>query len=219
MNIFALSKCPTESAQQMIDKHVIKMPTETCQMLHTNILCMQYVQEHGKEPQLKELKAFHQEIGSELMKPAMLNHPSTIWARQSLDNFDWLLYHGVSLCGEYTHRYEKEHGTQKRIVDCGLYREFIENHNYPLDELTPVSIAMDDMYRIENTFDDEWDFVIESYRHYYLEGKWRFAEWRKNRRPEWFPANHFAKKYNVGVRKYNERNPKFPRLELSEELE
>ena len=219
MNIFALSRSPQESARQMLDKHIVKMPTETCQMLHTNIVYMQYVHTYGKEPQLKDLKAFHQEIGSELMKPAMLNHPSTIWARQSLDNFDWLLYHGVSLCGEYTHRYEKEHGTQKRIVDCGLYREFIENHNYPLDELTPVSIAMDDMYRIENTFDDEWDFVIESYRHYYLEGKWRFAEWRKDRRPEWFPAHHFAKKYNVGVRKYNERNPKFPRLELSEELE
>lgn len=219
MNIFALSRSPQESARQMLDKHIVKMPTETCQMLHTNIVYMQYVHTYGKEPQLKDLKAFHQEIGSELMKPAMLNHPSTIWARQSLDNFDWLLYHGVSLCGEYTHRYEKEHGTQKRIVDCGLYREFIENHNYPLDELTPVSIAMDDMYRIENTFDDEWEFVIQSYRHYYLEGKWRFAEWRKNRRPEWFPANHFAKKYNVGVRKYNERNPKFPRLELSEELE
>ena len=219
MNIFALSRSPQESARQMLDKHIVKMPTETCQMFHTNIVYMQYVHTYGKEPQLKDLKAFHQEIGSELMKPAMLNHPSTIWARQSLDNFDWLLYHGVSLCGEYTHRYEKEHGTQKRIVDCGLYREFIENHNYPLDELTPVSIAMDDMYRIENTFDDEWDFVIESYRHYYLEGKWRFAEWRKNRRPDWFPANHFAKKYNIGVRKYNERNPKFPRLELSEELE
>lgn len=219
MNIFALSRSPQESARQMLDKHIVKMPTETCQMLHTNIVYMQYVHTYGKEPQLKDLKAFHQEIGSELMKPAMLNHPSTIWARQSLDNFDWLLYHGVSLCGEYTHRYEKEHGTQKRIVDCGLYREFIENHNYPLDELTPVSIAMDDMYRIENTFDDEWEFVIQSYRHYYLEGKWRFAEWRKDRRPEWFPANHFAKKYNVGVRKYNERNPKFPRLELSEELE
>ena len=36
MNIFALSKCPIESAQQMINKHVVKMPTETCQMLHTN---------------------------------------------------------------------------------------------------------------------------------------------------------------------------------------
>ena len=219
MNIFALSKCPVESAQQMIEKHIVKMPTETCQMLHTNILFMEYVQAHGKEPTLRELKAFNQTWHSDSMKPAMLNHPSTIWARQSRENFMWLYQHGLALCEEYTHRYEKEHGTQKRIVDCGLYREFIENHNYPLDELTPVSIAMDDMYRIENTFDDEWEFVIQSYRHYYLEGKWRFAEWRKNRRPEWFPANHFAKKYNVGVRKYNERNPKFPRLELSEELE
>ena len=217
MNIFALSTSPQESARQMIDKHVIKMPTETCQMLHTNILYMQYVQEHGKEPQLKDLKAFHQEIGSELMKPAMLNHPSTIWARQSLANFDWLLYHGVSLCGEYTHRYEKEHGTQKRIVDCGLYREFIDNHNYPLDKLTPVTIAMDDSYRIENTFDDEWDFVIESYRHYYLEGKWKFAEWKKDRRPDWFPANWFAIKHNKYARAYNAAKPRRYPLPLMEE--
>ena len=40
MNIFALSRNPVEAAQQMIDKHIIKMPTETCQMLHTNILYM-----------------------------------------------------------------------------------------------------------------------------------------------------------------------------------
>jgi|OM-RGC.v1.013527782 hypothetical protein len=219
MNIFALSKCPRESAEQMLDKHIVKMPTETCQMLHTNILYMQYVQEHGKEPQLKDLKAFHQEIGSKLMKPAMLNHPSTIWARQSRDNFKWLFVHGRSLCHEYTWRYNKKHGSQVRIEDVWKYKELIREHSYPTQELTPVTVAMDDMYRIENTFDDEWDFVIESYRHYYLEGKWRFAEWRKDRRPDWFPANHFAKKYNIGVRKYNERNPKFPRLELSEELE
>ena len=217
MNIFALSTSPQESARQMIDKHVIKMPTETCQMLHTNILYMQYVQEHGKEPQLKDLKAFHQEIGSELMKPAMLNHPSTIWARQSWYNLDWLLYHGVSLCGEYTHRYEKEHGTQKRIVDCGLYRKLIDNHNYPLDKLTPVTIAMDDSYRIENTFDDEWEFVIESYRHYYLEGKWEFAEWKKDRRPDWFPANWFAVKHNRYARAYNAAKPRRYPLPLMEE--
>ena len=219
MNIFALSKCPQESARQMIDKHVIKMPTETCQMLHTNILYMQYVHTHGKEPQLKDLKAFHQEIGSELMKPAMLNHPSTIWARQSHANFDWLYQHGIALCEEYTYRYEKEHGSEARIKNTPFSNHLqLMRVQYDIG-LTPVTIAMDDMYRIENTFDDEWEFVIQSYRHYYLEGKWRFAEWRKNRRPDWFPANHFAKKYNIGVRKYNERNPKFPRLELSEELE
>lgn len=201
----------------MIDKHIVKMPTETCQMLHTNILYMQYVKEHGKEPQLRDLKAFHKAIRSDLMKPAMLNHPSTIWARQSLANFDWLLMHGVFLCSEYTYRYEKTHGTEHRIVDCGSYRELIINHNYPLDELTPVSIAMDDMYRIPNQMEvPNWDHVIKSYRHYYLEGKWRFAEWRNNRRPSWFPANHYAKKYNVGVRAYNARGPKYPKLLMEE---
>ena len=219
MNIFALSKCPQESAKQMLDKHIVKMPTETCQMLHTNALYFQFVELHDKEPTLRELKAFHQEIGSKLMKPAMLNHPSTIWARQSYANFDWLYQHGIALCEEYTYRYEKEHGSEKRIKNTP-FSNYLQSMRVQYDVgLTPVTIAMDDMYRIENTFDDEWEFVIQSYRHYYLEGKWRFAEWRKDRRPDWFPANHFAKKYNIGVRKYNERNPKFPRLELSEELE
>ena len=230
MNIFALSKCPRESAEQMLDKHIVKMPTETCQMLHTNILYMQYVQKYREEPQLKDLKAFHQEIGSKLMKPAMLNHPSTIWARQTYANWNWLYEHGLALCDEYTYRYEKKHGTHQRILDCIPYFDVIFKHPFPENRLQPVTIAMDDKYRLERNFemtfadqkwydDREWDFVIKSYRHYYLEGKWRFAEWRKDRRPDWFPANHFAKKYNIGVRKYNERNPKFPRLELSEELE
>jgi len=216
MNIFALSICPAESAEQMLDKHIIKMPTETCQMLHTNILCMQYILEHGKEPQLRELKAFHKEIGSDLMKPAMLNHPSTIWARQSLDNFDWLYHHGLSLCKEYTYRYDKEHGTHQRIYDCVQHMNIITNYEFPTNELTPVSIAMADQYRIKNTFNDEWEFVIESYRHYYLEGKWEIAEWKNNRRPDWFPANHFAKKYNVGVRAYNSRNPRYPKQLMEE---
>jgi len=215
MNIFALSKDPTDAAEQVLDKHVIKMPTETCQMLHTNILYMQYVHVHGKEPQLRELKAFHKEIGSELMKPAMLNHPSTIWARQSIANFHWLYQHGMALCEEYTYRYDKIHGSHDRIITGMRQREGI-NHSFPHSGLTPVTIAMDDKYRIENTFDDEWDFVIESYRHYYLEGKWRIAEWKQDRRPEWFPANHYATKYNVGVRAYNNTNPKYPMTLLEE---
>ena len=89
MNIFALSKSPSQSAIEMLDKHIVKMPTETCQMLHTNILYIEYIEKHGKEPTLNELKVFHWHNDSPLMKPAMLNHPSTIWARQSLDNFEW----------------------------------------------------------------------------------------------------------------------------------
>lgn len=211
MNIFALSKSPLKSAQQMINKHVVKMPTETCQMLHTNALYFEYVDAYNSEPTLKELKQFHKETNSILMKPAMLNHPSTIWARQTKDNGTWLYHHGLSLCWEYTHRYGKEHGSYRRIraVD-----EVYLSGDWK--QATPVTIAMDDSYRIENTFSDAWEFVIQSYRHYYLEGKWRFAEWYKNRRPSWFPNNWYAVKYNEGVRKYNASFPKYPMTLLEE---
>ena len=217
MNIFALSRNPVEAAQQMIDKHIIKMPTETCQMLHTNILYMQYVKEHGEEPQLKDLKAFHLATESNLMKPAMLNHPSTIWARQTWANWNWLYEHGLALCDEYTYRYEKKHGTLDRILDCIPYFDVVFEHNFPKNRLQPVSIAMDDKYRIPNQMEiPNWEHVIQSYRHYYLEGKWRIAEWRNNRRPKWFPENHYAKKYNVGVRAYNARKPRYPQKLMEE---
>ena len=223
MNIFALSECPTESAKQMIDKHIIKMPTETCQMLHTNILYMQYIQAYGKEPSLRELKAFHKEIDSELMKPAMLNHPSTIWARQSVANFHWLYQHGMALCEEYTLRYGKRHGSHDRII-YGIWNWGGDGYIFPHSGLTPVTIAMDDSYRINldeysqrNPNWTGWDFVIASYRHYYLEGKWRIAEWRNNRRPEWFPSNWVAKKYNVGIRAYNAvKGRKYPKILMEE---
>ena len=223
MNIFTLSKDPKESANQLLDKHIVKMPTETCQMLHTNIIYMQYVHVYGKEPQLRELKAFHKEIGSELMKPAMLNHPSTIWARQSIANFHWLYQHGIALCEEYTYRYDKVHGSQDRIITGMRQREGI-NYSFPVIGLTPVTIAMFDKYRLNekdyynhNPDATDWDFVIASYRHYYLEGKWRIAEWRKDRRPDWFPANWFAIKHNKWARAYNSATTRKYPMNIMEE--
>jgi hypothetical protein len=213
MNIFALSKSPSQSAIEMLDKHIVKMPTETCQMLHTNILYMQYIQVMGKKPQLKDLKAYHKKQGSELMKPAMLNHPSTIWARQSIGNFHWLYLHGVALCEEYSHRYGKKHGSYDRIHDCNEYEVITFRHDYPVNGLTPVIIAMADKYRLDydeweqqNPNCNGWDFVIDSYRHYYLEGKWEFATW-KTKSPDWWPENHYdnmmAKKVEAFNQTYN----------------
>ena len=184
MNIFALTNDPVLSAQQMLDKHVVKMPTESCQMLHTNCLYFLFWECHGREPSLRELKQFHKESHfNYLMKPAMLNHPSTIWARQNKANYMWLYNHAVALCKEYTFRYGKIHGTEKRIGDSFTF-------SYDEEDLTPVSIAMADIYRLPKE-KHSWDFVIKSYRHYYLQGKWDFATWKKNRRPEWWPENHY----------------------------
>tara|TARA_R110001592_G_scaffold64636_1_gene198509 strand:- start:476 stop:1060 length:585 start_codon:yes stop_codon:yes gene_type:complete len=191
MNIFALTKDPVLSAQQMLDKHVVKMPTESCQMLHTNTLYFHYVSIYGVKPTLAELKKFHAHLNSKLMKPAMLNHPSTIWARQNKANYMWLYNHGIALCKEYTFRYGKIHGTEKRIGDALTF-------SYDEEDLTPVSIAMADIYRLPKE-KHSWDFVIRSYRHYYLEGKWDFATWKKERRPEWWPENHtLNKKIKMG---------------------
>ena len=224
MNIFTLSKDPEESAHQLLDKHIVKMPTETCQMLHTNILYMAYRQTNDKEPQLKDLKAFHVACGSKLMKPAMLNHPSTIWARQSKQNFAWLYLHGVALCQEYSHRYDKTHGSLNRILDVNIHEDLIYRHGFPHSGLTPVTIAMFDEYRLDekdyynrNPNATGWDFVIASYRHYYLEGKWRIAEWRKDRRPDWFPANWFAIKHNRWARAYNSATPRKYPMNIMEE--
>ena len=213
MNIFALSRNPQEAAQEMLDKHIVKMPTETCQMLHTNALYFDYIEHYNEEPTLTQLKVFHRDISSNLMKPAMLNHPSTIWARQNPHNTRWLYEHGKALCEEYTYRYGKVHGSQSRILDIAYTIDEDSNWSFA----TPVTIAMDDKYRLDrNTTlcDSGWHFVTLQYRHYYLEGKWKFAEWRANRMPEWWPKDHYKNKYNEEIDNYNERwNANLERLE------
>ena len=202
MNIFALSRNPTEAAKQMLDKHIIKMPTETCQMLHTNVLYFDYIEHYNEAPTLAQLKQFHRDINSSLMKPAMLNHPSTIWSRKNPDNTRWLYEHGKALCEEYTYRYGKVHGSESRILDIAY--AINEDSNWSFAK--PVTIAMDDKYRLDYNNDiDMWDFVIKQYRHYYLEGKWKFAEWRQNRMPEWWPKDHYKTKYNSEIQEYNKR--------------
>ena len=170
-----------------------------------------YIEHYGEEPTLAQLKAFHRDIGSNLMKPAMLNHPSTIWARQNPNNTLWLYTHGLALCTEYTHRYGKKHGSQERILDTTQYLP----NDGRWKVATPVTIAMDNKYRIiKEVGMSEWDFVIKQYRHYYLEGKWKFAEWRKSRMPEWWPKDHYKTKYNEEIDSYNERwNANLERLE------
>lgn len=194
MNIFALSSNPVEAARQMVDKHVVKMPTESCQMLHTNTLYFHYKSVYGVEPSLKELKAFHASINSKLMKPAMLNHPSTIWARETKSNYMWLHQHALALCEEYTYRYGKEHGSQKRILDSMTF-------DFDPADQTPLTIAMADEYRLdhetyfaENPNLGHWDFVIDSYRNYYIKAKYQFASWKGRDVPSWYDFSYGEEK-------------------------
>ena len=91
MNIFYLHKDPVKAAQLQYNKHVVKMILESAQMLCT---------------------AHHCIMGSDANVPyksAHKNHPSTIWARQSAQNYAWLYHHMMALGAEYTKRYGKKH--------------------------------------------------------------------------------------------------------------
>tara|TARA_B100000287_G_scaffold27543_2_gene26166 strand:+ start:3049 stop:3534 length:486 start_codon:yes stop_codon:yes gene_type:complete len=121
MNIFIVDKDPTIAAQQLCDKHVVKMILESAQML-----CAAYPK--GEAP----------------YKRAFYNHPCTVWARESAANYEWLLTHANEMCREYTHRYGKAHKSSDAIQWCGD-----NSHHLNLSELgqTPFAQAMPDEFK------------------------------------------------------------------------
>ena len=89
MNIFVLDTDPNTAAILHCDKHIVKMPLETAQMLST--------------------------VCGGPYKPTHANHPCTVWARASTANYSWLWQLGIFLSEEYTYRYGKTHKCQAII--------------------------------------------------------------------------------------------------------
>lgn len=91
MNIFYLDRDPVHAAQMQCDRHVVKMILETAQLLSTA-----HIELDGEQV---AYRATHK------------NHPSAIWARQSVENYQWLYRHLQALGDTYTRRYGKVHKT------------------------------------------------------------------------------------------------------------
>ena len=110
----------------------------------------------------------------DIYKPAYVNHPCTIWARQTHENYRWLLLHFITLCEEYHFRYGKIHLSWTKLWD-GL-------KTFPMmideGELTPFAQAMPEQYKSDNH--------IWSYRKYMI-GEKHYAKWEKGRsKPNWW---------------------------------
>ena len=104
MNIFVTDPDPTKSAQSLPDKHIVKMPLESCQMLAI-VASTKWGHGFGKLPKLDGTPYLTD-------KGAFRGHPCTIWAQE---NYRWLISHGLALCYEYTHRYGKIHSCQHTL--------------------------------------------------------------------------------------------------------
>lgn len=150
MNIFVLDHDPFIAAQMQCDKHVVKMVLESAQLL---------CGVHKNAP----YRCSHK------------NHPCTLWAKKSLDNYRWLCHHGKELAREYTLRYGKVHASEM-VIDWAAANE----PNLPTLGLTTFPQCMPAEYKCND--------VVLAYRAYYCGDKVKFAKWTKNRKqPEWWP--------------------------------
>lgn len=103
------------------------------------------------------------------------NHPCAVWARESRDNFVWLCNFGVSLCKEYSLRYNKKHKCENVINHCLSLKDYI-----PAGFKTKFRLAMPDIYKR--------DCPIESYRLYYINEKQHIAKWTNREKPSWYQS-------------------------------
>ena len=125
MNIFFLHINPRICAQMHVDKHVIKMILETCQLLCSVI--------HLLNTYTPPYKLTHK------------NHPCAIWARESFSNYVYLCELGLELCNEYTHRYGKRHKSLDVILWC-----IVNRPNIPDKGFTEPAKAMPDEYKVKS---------------------------------------------------------------------
>lgn len=177
MNIFYLSKDPAESARWMVDKHVVKMILESAQLLSTAHRVLDGRMYVGKTATGRNVKRY--ELGDSrehvIYSATHVNHPSAIWARRAVENYNWLYEHFYELGREYTYRYGKTHKCFQGELS---YMLSSPPHNLREYEMTYMPSAMPPEYVIST------DPVI-NYRNYYKFGKARMHSWKNRQPPEW----------------------------------
>jgi len=165
MNLFILHANPKEAAQAHVDKHVVKMILETCQMLYTAHWTAAYPglvikAKKGLTPPSRMATApAKKDSQTRGYTFSHINHPCTKWIRASLENYLFACELGIALGEEYTYRWGKTHA-------CAEHVKWLKENPPALKSkgLTPFAIAMDDKYK--NSAD-----AIECYRNYYLTAK------------------------------------------------
>ena len=154
MNIFYLDEDPKKAAIMLSDQHIRKMQIESAQMC-----CTAHWETGGTAP----------------YKRAHKNHPSTIWTRQSIQHYRWLVKHGLEICEEFKKRYGKEHATKQILEWCK-----INEPNLPDNGFVAPPQCMPDEFKGPNT--------LASYKKFYILDKVsvKGLNWNKlNNKPEW----------------------------------
>lgn len=167
MNIFYLSHDVEECVKYHVDRHVVKMILEYAQLLSTA---------HKVLDGIKVNKGYvlgDYSMDSNIYKATHINHPSSIWVRESKENYLWLHRLWVSLMEEYTYRYEKIHSCNRLKPFLHFIPKNIDNGKF-----TQPTPAMPEKYKVKND-------SLQSYKNYYKYGKVHLHSWKKRDVPDW----------------------------------
>ena len=161
MNIFVTDRCPVQSARNLPDKHIVKMPLETCQMLAIIYSDWYYgigqLHKVNGQPYATKHGAFRK-------------HPCTIWAAENYWNLSWLISHGLALCDEYTARYGKVHSCLAPMTEAVDIFEAAFDFNVDIyKDSLPMTFtrAMPEDIKFDDTID-----TITAYKRYLNTKPW-----------------------------------------------
>jgi len=161
MNIFVTDRCPIQSARNLPDKHIVKMPLETCQML--SIIYSDWYYGVGK---------LYKSDGTPYRTShgAFRKHPCTIWAADNQYNLAWLIRHGYALCHEYNLRYGKVHTCLDVISQAErIYHKSFDNLllSDASRKVTSFTRAMPESIKFDTSID-----TITAYKQYLNTKPW-----------------------------------------------
>jgi hypothetical protein len=156
MNIFVLDFDPFKCAWAHADVHVNKMILESCQLLSNALVHGPYKRTH-------------------------YNHPCSVWARQTRENYWWLSDLTANLLDVYYNTTGKFHGC-KDVFEQELMKV---NADIPQKGMSPRPLCMPDQYKVDGD-------VVQSYRNYYCHKEAMFKRnkmtWKFRDIPEWYVA-------------------------------
>ena len=103
-----------------------------------------------------------------------MNHPCSIWTRETYGNYVWHLMLMKYLLIEYEKRYQRKHKSWDTFgwLDKNIPPNISTGR-------TPFPICMKEEYKISED-------PVSCYREYYLKDKVRFAKWKNGNIPEWW---------------------------------
>lgn len=196
MNIFVLDKNPEVAATYHCDKHVVKMILEYTQILlmafyRHNLILTQAQAIEQKELVSTIFKDFPRKNEDGSVNPyrvTHMNHPCTVWAAESKENFTWLLQLLGYLHTEYWIRYGRYRFDIDKPYLHACHPIYVwmcfrcNKITFPHDHRTEFVQAMPEVYRDIDT--------VKAYRNYYIGDKSKIAKWTNRNIPYWYSITY-----------------------------